>query len=281
MRRRPTSHNAARYPRPMLPTSKPDATIEHQTMCLRCGYELRGLDASGLCPECGFSIAESLERRRLGLSSPAYLSSLRTGALLTIASLIVFVFSGIARSLLFRSFFAVGTQQHFVSLDILASSLLIAGVWMLTIDDPGLHEKDQARPNKRAMRFAAIGLLVLSFAEFLVAMRVPIPMPGPRALTTTSLFAIGIQVGGALWSLACWLILATGLVNYTRWLAVRVPDRRLLAAAQTMSWLLPTALVFAFAASLFFGASARLLPLALMAFFVAAARARIRPDQTS
>lgn len=183
--------------------------------------------------------------------------------------------SGLARSLLFQSLFAIGSQQSFVGLDIAASALLIAGLWMLTIDDPGLHEKDQARPNKRAMRFAALALLVLSIAETLVALR--IPMPG-RTLASTSLFAIAIHMGGALWSLASWLILATGLVNYTRWLAVRVPDRGLLSTSQTMSWLLPASLVLAFAASLFFGAATRILPLALMAILIGAARERIRAD---
>lgn len=245
-------------------------------MCVRCGYELRGLDASGLCPECGLSIAESLQRRRLGLSSHAYLSSLRTGSLLAIAGLAAFGASGLARSVFFRSFFAVGTQQSFVALDAAASALLIAGLWMLTIDDPGLHEKDQTRPNKRAMRFAAIGLFALSIADLVIATQVP--LPGRGALAATSLFAIGVHMGSALWSLACWLILATGLINYTRWLAVRVPDRRLLGMAQTMGWLLPASLVLAFGASLFFGAATRILPLAFMAFLLAAARERIRAD---
>ena len=263
----------------MLPPSEPDAAIEHQTMCLRCGYDLYGLAPSGLCPECGLSIAESLERRRLGLSSPEYLSTLRTGALLTIAALAFFILAGLVRWQLLHSLFAVGTQNLFVGLDSVAGTLLLSGVWMLTIDDPGLHQKDQARPNKRAMRIAAAGLLAISALEFFIAVRIPLPVPIPGTPTANSLFAFALNMGASLWTLACWLILATGLVNYTRWLAVRVPDRRLLGMTQTMSWMLPLVLVVAFGASLFFGTASRLLPLGMMGWLLGAARERMRSDQ--
>jgi len=88
-----------------------------------------------------------------------------------------------------------------------------------------------------------------------------------------------VTMGGSLFALAAWLILATGLVNYTRWLAVRVPDRRLLAMTQTMSWMLPCAFVLAFAASVIFGSATRLLPLTVMGVLVTSARTRIRPDR--
>ncbi len=254
------------------------AAIEHPTMCLRCGYELRGLAPSGVCPECGFSIAESLERRRLGLSSPAYLTSLRTGAAISIGAFILWIISGIARWRLFEFLFTIGTQRLLVGLDIAGAALLAAGVWMLAIDDPGLHEKDQARSNKRAMKAAAAGLLAIAIAELLVAWRVPPPGPGiPPA--ATSLFAILVSVFGGLVGLACWLTLATGLANYTRWLAARMPDHRLFRMATTMGWVLPVTFVVAFAASLLFGGATRLLPLGLMAFLVGGARARIRPDR--
>lgn len=262
----------------MTRPSELGATVEHPALCLRCGYELRGLAMSGLCPECGFAVLESLEHRRLGLSSHEYLASLRTGAALAIGALAVLIAAGFARLHLLALAFAPGTQKYFVGLDGLGTALLIGGVWMLTIDDPGLHEKDQARANKRAMRAAATGLLAIAVAEFLIALRVPLPVGGPGTTPLSmSLFALGVLVISSLGSLACWLILATGLVNYCRWLAVRVPDAMLLRMAGTMSWLLPAAIVIAFAASLFFGSATRLLPLGLMVWLVGAARERIRP----
>ncbi|MBX3379907.1 MAG: hypothetical protein KF805_07415 [Phycisphaeraceae bacterium] len=274
------SHRAPRWnPLPITRTGSTlnPSPIDSSALCLRCGYELRGLSPSGLCPECGFSIAESLEKRRLGLSSPAYLASLRLGALLAIIALTIYIAAGFVRWHLVEVFFAPGTQKYFVILDIAGATLLVFGVWKLTIDDPGLHIKDQARANKRAMRCAAAGLLLLVIIELLVALRTPLPTiaigVSPAALSLSALIMI---LAGALWNLACWLMLATGLVNYTRWLAVRVPDQRLLSMAKTMGWLLPAAIAGAFVASLFFGSATRLLPLGLMAWLVGAARERIR-----
>ncbi|MGH7244915.1 MAG: hypothetical protein ACREJD_15990 [Phycisphaerales bacterium] len=255
------------------------AAIEHPAMCLRCGYELQGLSSYGVCPECGFSIAESLERRRLGLSAPAYLSTLRTGAVITIGALVFFVISGITRWNVMQPLFAPGTQKLFAGLDGVASALLMAGVWMLTIDDPGLHEMDQARPNKRAMRAAAAFLLLFALASFAFALNLGLSLPRITATpTTASLSLLAVVIGSALADFACWLTLATGLTNYTRWLAVRVPDRRLLGMAKTMSWMIPCALVLALGASIVFGTATRILPLTLMALLIGAARERLKPD---
>ncbi|MBX3387877.1 MAG: hypothetical protein KF691_00330 [Phycisphaeraceae bacterium] len=248
-------------------------------MCLRCGYELRGLAPTGVCPECGLSIAESLEKRRLGLSSPGYLASLRLGALVAMVALAIYIAAGFVRWHLIGFLFTPGTQKYFVFLDIAGAALLVFGVWKLTIDDPGLHIKDQARTNKRAMKCAAAGLLLLAIFELLVALRAPLPTiaigVSPAAL---SLSAVIMIMAGALWNLACWLTLATGLVNYTRWLAVRVPDHRLLGMAKSMSWLLPVAIAAAFVASLIFGTATRVVPLGLMAWLLGSARERIRSE---
>ncbi|MBL8887007.1 MAG: hypothetical protein JNK16_10120 [Phycisphaerales bacterium] len=256
-----------------------DALLEEPVICLRCGYELRGLLPSSVCPECALPIADSLAGRRLGLSSPAYLATLRGGAVFSIVSLVFFAISGIARWQLLSVAFAPGTQRAFVGIDVAAACLLITGVWMLTIDDPGLHMKDQARPNKRAMRGAAIGLFVLAFASFIVSANLGVPLP--RLGTTpgaSSFFTLGLIVGNALASLACWLTLATGLINYTRWLAVRVPDLRLLGMVHSMSWLIPCVFVLAFIASPIFGAASRILPLTFMAVLIGATRERLKPS---
>lgn len=51
-------------------------------LCERCGYALRGLDAEGVCPECGREIAASLPERRAGTAwqrRPSPGAWLRTG----------------------------------------------------------------------------------------------------------------------------------------------------------------------------------------------------------
>lgn len=43
----------------------PSAAAPGPPVCLSCGYELGGLAAGALCPECAFPVARSLERSRL------------------------------------------------------------------------------------------------------------------------------------------------------------------------------------------------------------------------
>jgi hypothetical protein len=59
--------------------------------CAQCGYNLRGLESDGVCPECALGIADSARRHResgspsgpsVALSSTAWLASLRDGVTL-------------------------------------------------------------------------------------------------------------------------------------------------------------------------------------------------------
>ena len=50
----------------------PDALIRHPLPCVRCKYDLLGLEARGTCPECGASILNSLAAR-LDLDSDSFL----------------------------------------------------------------------------------------------------------------------------------------------------------------------------------------------------------------
>ena len=53
----------------MLPPPNPPAPTvpRDDSLCESCGYSLRGLSASGLCPECGSAISESDPKKRTGL----------------------------------------------------------------------------------------------------------------------------------------------------------------------------------------------------------------------
>ncbi len=57
--------------------------IERDTMCLKCGYNLRGLVSSGACPECGTSTGLSLRGNLLRFGDPAWVASLAGGGRLS------------------------------------------------------------------------------------------------------------------------------------------------------------------------------------------------------
>ena len=57
--------------------------LEEDTPCRRCGYNLRGLATTGLCPECGTAIALSLVGNLLKQAGPDWVERLRFGTALT------------------------------------------------------------------------------------------------------------------------------------------------------------------------------------------------------
>ena len=65
------------------------SVIDRTVPCVGCGYNLRGVDAAGTCPECGRPAADSLSPNRLALADPAWLGRVVRG-LDTIALGLVF-----------------------------------------------------------------------------------------------------------------------------------------------------------------------------------------------
>ena len=55
-------------------------TLADNVECLNCGYNLRGIDPGGVCPECGAGVATSLRLDRLGEVPPAFRRRLVWGA---------------------------------------------------------------------------------------------------------------------------------------------------------------------------------------------------------
>ncbi len=48
-------------PNPRGPRDSPDATVATNLPCAQCGYNLRGVPAKAVCPECGHLVADSLQ----------------------------------------------------------------------------------------------------------------------------------------------------------------------------------------------------------------------------
>ena len=71
--------NAATPPRsPSAPAA--DGTVGFNVLCVRCGYNLRGLATNGMCPECAASVAESIRISRQGAVTPDAARLLADGA---------------------------------------------------------------------------------------------------------------------------------------------------------------------------------------------------------
>lgn len=67
-------------------------TIATDTNCVRCGYNLRGLQNDQACPECGASIADTLGYDLLPNCNPAWLATVRAGVWLLLLLMVGFLF---------------------------------------------------------------------------------------------------------------------------------------------------------------------------------------------
>src|SRR5947209_6633658 len=73
---------------------------DQQVLCIGCGYDVRGLDGAGRCPECACPIARSIEARRQGGTRPLHLSDRRWVRRLTAGTACIFVASVLPHLLL-------------------------------------------------------------------------------------------------------------------------------------------------------------------------------------
>lgn len=63
----------------MSVASPQPARITDPHTCIDCGYNLRGLDPAGVCPECGADIHRSLQQRLLRHENPQWLGRVARG----------------------------------------------------------------------------------------------------------------------------------------------------------------------------------------------------------
>ncbi len=71
-------------------------TVAVDQPCIRCGYSLRGLPASGLCPECATPVERSLHGDMLVYSDPAYVNELSLAARLILVGVLLLAITSIA-----------------------------------------------------------------------------------------------------------------------------------------------------------------------------------------
>ncbi len=186
--------------------------IDIYTPCRTCGYDLRGLDESGRCPECGRVIAESLADDLLRFADPEWLGTVAGGCGAIFWGSVIWVVAMV--------FLVVRSP---VAYCLLAASggLQAVGVWGLTLPDPsGLGEAEYGRARRAARQLlltaAAGGTLVPAFAT------------GPLVLSTTALALSACALAAG----------AVALLRYLMGLMRRVPD-----AAVGRAWLLKGAVV--------------------------------------
>lgn len=119
-------------------TPKPDdVPLDRDHPCGGCGYNLRGLDRTGGCPECGESIAQSLSNRLLAGADPAWVLRVYRGADLILWAVLATIGLPFGGGCLASIFSDMGMNWRAVAWALLAWLavgwiLAALGTWLLT-----------------------------------------------------------------------------------------------------------------------------------------------------
>lgn len=202
------------------------APLIHDILCIGCGYNLRGLEPSGRCPECGLAIADSNRGDRLAFADPAWLNKLRFGASLKLWNILIFILIGLAGGL------AVGFMgAHDIVLTLAGAVASALGLWAtycITSQEPRVALTEDAVTLRKIIRVCAVTAFAGSFAFDLADGTIN---PGNIA-----------QAAGWLWLLISFVSAVAGLIvwigelKYFRRFALRAPDLQLARSTRILMW---------------------------------------------
>lgn len=196
--------------------------IDEDLICVCCGYNLRGLDPGGLCPECGVAVKRSIQGNLLRYADPAWLARLIGGVHWMLAGTIAAVvlsLGGVFVAGIISGDTASARSDEVSGLILGASFWLgmilgLVGCWKLTSPDPGRLAAEPPWSARRATRW--------------------LPLFGLLGLTTVALAPAVIYA--AVISTMVTMVWCVVLLAYLRQLAGRIPDARLLRHCRRANW---------------------------------------------
>ncbi len=146
-------------PNPQSPSAM-NASVETDSFCIECGYNLRGLTHQGLCPECGTLKSASLRPDLLQYADPAWRDAICRGlTLLAVAFGLIAAFiliSVIGGLFAVRGIggYIVGPLMIIIMWSMMAS--IAGGFWLLGTRNPSTRLEPVSSHLHRAIRLAAI-----------------------------------------------------------------------------------------------------------------------------
>lgn len=233
------------------------STVGDGILCAQCGYELRGLPQSGDCPECGFAIAQSMQRRQTGLlehSGAEYLASLHKGVFLILASIIAMILvaiSSVGVGLIAGlsaagggggggALTSMGFQIGMGIVNALLGLALAYGWWLFSAPDPSLVSGDTGEKPRRIVRAMVIVNVCMQVVSLVSSLAFQGAVMAPGG--TMGAGALGVGLLMMVVGLAALVVFAVqyfASMLYVKWLALRIPNERVHKRAKTMMWLGP------------------------------------------
>ncbi|MFO0859846.1 MAG: hypothetical protein U0570_04755 [Phycisphaerales bacterium] len=224
-----------------------DAVILNESKsCIKCGYDLKGLNTSGNCHECGTPVERSLRGDLLRFADDQYRDALFRGVTFIMAgilvSLVLMIIGLLAGALMGRS---PGIMLVINCLGLVGTALGLYGYYHYSTPDPGQLGSNKGESPRRILRVAiwvsavcSVVAIPLQFA-FGASANANSGTPDNAALAAGLL---SLLVGLA--STVAWIVQFFAAMLYTKWLAPRFPSERILKRASLLMWLGPVLFVF-------------------------------------
>lgn len=217
----------------------PQPTPIRAPMCIICGYDLQGLARDGRCPECGTPVEQSYLPDLLANRSPAYLRQLRSGLSWVLNGILV-AFSVMIAGIFVVAIAMTGTlpfspnavQLSLELISVACSAAILFGWWRLTTPDPGKLDAQFDLKSRQVIRVAVMVQAAAAVIEFALN---AVILTG----TAANMALIMLARAASVISGAAWITQFFAAMLYVRWLARRVPDRKLHDKAKRFMWLGP------------------------------------------
>lgn len=206
--------------------------------CNKCGYNLRGLPLTGNCSECGTPVEFSLRGFLLRFASPEYLTLLKRGLGLIVAGILLKLITII---IAFAVGITVGAIGQFVAalalvitaFDFVVSIMILTGYWMYTAPDPGYVGHELPSSARQVVRVTVIIQAAITGLLFAIQMIETLGVGAGRPLLGHIALALSVI------ALVSWAVQIFSAMRYTRWVASRIPDEKVVKQTRTYMWLLP------------------------------------------
>ncbi len=188
--------------------------LHKKTPCISCGYDLVGLGADGVCPECGHSIRKTLAAEQLASLPDGKLRSIQVGAVIVASALCSGPLVGLATLFALR----LAPMWVWLALGGIWIAVLTVGLWLFaTSGRAPATRTDGAEEASGRLRMLAFVIAITGVATVIL-----FPLSGMVVLVLLAFLAEPI----------C-LILLESMLAHTQFLAERVPNTRILVLIHT------------------------------------------------
>jgi hypothetical protein len=136
--------------------------VEGDALCRRCGYNLRGLEVAGTCPECRAAVEHSIHGDLLRYSSVAWLEKVRQGFTWVLWGIVVQIVGGVVGGIASVSVWR-GNQTLSEVWALAVGLVSMVGMWWITERDPA-DQFTVSRPRNEKARQVVRVMLVATVA---------------------------------------------------------------------------------------------------------------------